>query len=83
MENLALNTIARNVAQIMPGIDCDRVSIDGRLADYGCNSIDRSDVVWRTLEDLELEIPVTEFLQVKDIRSLTALLCRHMEVRRR
>jgi acyl carrier protein len=79
-ENLSrvLKTIAGNVAQIMPDVDAGRVSLDGRLADYGCNSIDRADIVWKTLEDLELDIPVVEFAAVTDIRSLAELLCSHL-----
>nr|ASV46893.1 hypothetical protein [uncultured bacterium] len=80
-ENRVLRVIAANVAEIMPNVDASAVSIDGRLADYGCNSIDRADIVWKTLEDLQLEIPVVEFSGVSDIRGLTELLCRHLEAR--
>ena len=78
---LVFKTIAANVAEIMPGVDAASVSIDARLADYGCNSIDRADIVWKTLEDLGLDIPVTEFTGLSDISGLATLLCRHMEAR--
>jgi acyl carrier protein len=76
-----LKTIATSIAEIMPGVDAATVSIDGRLADYGCNSIDRADIVWKTLEDLGLDIPVVEFSGVADIRGLAQVLCRHLEAR--
>jgi len=61
--------------RVKPGIDPAQVSIAGKLADYGCNSIDRMDIVWKTLDDLQLDIPVTEFSAVHDLRGLVALLC--------
>jgi|GEM_PF-3462474 len=79
--NLVLKTIAANVAEVMPDVDAASVSLDGKLADYGCNSLDRADIVWQTLEDLELEILVVEFSKVTDIRSLAELLCSHLEGR--
>jgi acyl carrier protein len=80
-QRLVLKTLAANVAEIMPDVDAAAVSIEGLLADYGCNSIDRADIVWKTLEDLRLDIPVTEFSGVSDIRGLTELLCRYLERR--
>jgi len=79
--NLVLRTIAANVGEIMPDVDPSAVSIDARLSDYGCNSIDRADIVWKTLEDLQLDIPIVEFSGVADLRGLTELLCRYLEAR--
>uniref|UniRef100_UPI003BEF38E5 hypothetical protein n=1 Tax=Burkholderia arboris TaxID=488730 RepID=UPI003BEF38E5 len=75
LEHAVLQVIAANIAEFMPGIDPARVSIAGKLADYGCNSIDRMDIVWKTLDDLQLDIPVTEFGAVHDLRGLVTLLC--------
>jgi len=76
---LVLNTIAANVAATMPGVEAAAVSIDRTLSSYGCNSIDRADIVWRTLDDLQLDISVVEFSGVADIRGLAELLCRYLE----
>ncbi|AWV05253.1 phosphopantetheine-binding protein [Burkholderia sp. JP2-270] len=75
LESTVLQVIAGNIADFMPGIDPAQVSIAGKLADYGCNSIDRMDIVWKTLDDLQLDIPVTEFSAVHDLSGLVALLC--------
>lgn len=72
-------TIARNIAEIIPDIEATDISIDRKLIDYGCNSIDRADVVWKTLEDLNLHIPITEFSNVQDIDGLTELFCHYLE----
>jgi polyketide biosynthesis acyl carrier protein len=76
---LVLGKIAANVAEILPGVDAAAVSLDRTLSSYGCNSIDRADIVWKTLEDLRLDIPVVEFSGVTDIRGLAELLCRYLE----
>lgn len=78
LEYAVFNAVVRNIGEFMPGIDPGQISIDGKLADYGCNSIDRMDIVWKTLDDLKLDIPVTEFGAVHDLRSLVQLLCGFM-----
>ncbi|MDB4988399.1 MAG: sle [Myxococcaceae bacterium] len=78
---LALQTIAKSVAEIMPDIEALDVSLDSTLSNYGCNSIDRADIVWKTLEDLQLDISPVEFTQVTDIRCFAELLCRHLDLR--
>ena len=81
LQERVLATLAANVADLMPGIDPGRITLDGRLADYGCNSIDRTDIVWKTLEDLELDLPIRELAGVEDIRGFVAVLCRFLEAR--
>lgn len=78
-EQQAFKTLADNVVELMPGLEKEQISLDGKLSDYGCNSIDRSDIVWKTLDDLSLDIPIVEFAQVRDIRSLTLLMVHHLE----
>lgn len=75
----AFQALVFNVIDLLPGLEEHQISIDGKLADYGCNSIDRSDIVWKTLDDLALDIPVIEFSGISDIRSLTELIAHHLE----
>lgn len=76
-EEAIFTLVAANIAGFMPGLTPAQISMDGRMADYGCNSIDRMDIVWQTLDDLRLTIPVVEFAPVQDIRGLVALLVRY------
>ncbi|MEO0444259.1 MAG: phosphopantetheine-binding protein [Pseudomonadota bacterium] len=78
-ENLVFTIIAEKAAAIIPGLEPSSISMDGKLEDYGCNSIDRTDIVWMVQEALGLNIPVAEFSGVSDIRSLIELLVRHMD----
>ncbi|GGB95645.1 phosphopantetheine-binding protein [Pseudoduganella buxea] len=81
LQERVLATLAANVAGLMPGIEASQVKLDGRLADYGCNSIDRTDIVWKTLDDLALDLPIRELAGVEDIQGFVAVLCRFMEAR--
>ncbi|GAB2890627.1 hypothetical protein GCM10027093_27100 [Paraburkholderia jirisanensis] len=81
LEDQVFATIVRNIGELMPGVDTAQISIAGKMADYGCNSIDRMDIVWKTLDDLQLDIPITQFSAVHDLRSLVRLLCSFMTAR--
>ena len=78
----AFEAICASVAAIMPSVDPNAIDPGGRLADYGCNSLDRADVVWQTLTALRLDVPVGEFSGVSDLPGLTQLLARHLDRRR-
>lgn len=77
LEEKMFDQVAANIAEFMPGLEPAQISMDARMADYGCNSIDRMDIVWKTLDDLQLDIPIVEFAAVHDIRGLVGLLCRY------
>jgi hypothetical protein len=78
----AFDAICASVAAIMPAVDPGAIDPAGRLSDYGCNSLDRADIVWQTLTALGLDVPVAEFGGVSDIPGLTQLLARHLDRRR-
>lgn len=70
--------VKRNLLDVVPDLDPDDVTIDQAMADVGCNSIDRAEVVTLTMEDLGVEVPVMEFRDVTNIRSLVDVLARHV-----
>ncbi|WP_250399149.1 phosphopantetheine-binding protein [Streptomyces cellostaticus] len=69
--------VRRNLGVVVYDLDTTTVTLDNSLADLGCNSIDRAEVVTLTMEDMGISVPVMEFQQTRDIRSLVALLARH------
>jgi len=75
--------LKRNLLQVVPDLEPDEVAMNRSLADLGCNSVDRADVVTMTMEDLALSVPVTEFQGIGDIRALVDLLRRHRDGARR
>ena len=76
-QDAIFETVKRNVLAVLPDVEPGQISIDGRLGDLGANSVDRADVVTLTMEDLGLTIPISEFQEVSDLRSLVELLERY------
>lgn len=70
-------TVKKNVLKVLPDLQPDDVTTEGTLTDLGANSVDRADVVTMSMEDLRLTVPVSEFQEVHDIRSLVDVLARH------
>lgn len=71
--------LRKNVCAVMPDITPDEIRAQSALSDYGCNSLDRSDIVWKTLDDLRLDVPLSDFTGVSDILGLIRLFARHCE----
>jgi len=55
------------------------ISMDRSMSDYGANSIDRLEVVTACLEQLDLEVPLSQFAQVKNLAGLAEALLSHLK----
>ncbi len=62
-----------NLATVLTDVAPGELTLDRTLAELGCNSVDRAEVVTMTMEDLGITVPVMEFQDVKDVRSLVEL----------
>lgn len=69
-----LEMIRRTVVAVVPEIEPAAVTPDRTLTELGCNSIDRAEIVTMAMEELGVVVPVPEFQQVRDVRSLVELL---------
>ncbi len=69
--------LRRNLLVVMPDLDPASITVDRSLAELGYNSVDRADVLTMTMEDLGVTVPITEFQEVGDLRSLIDLLNKH------
>jgi polyketide biosynthesis acyl carrier protein len=76
-ESEVLDVVRRTTVQVLPEVSPDSVTLEGTLSDLGANSIDRMEIVTLAMEELGLAIPTAQFAQVKDLRSLVALLAGH------
>lgn len=65
--------ILNNTEYFLSDIDKNSVTTQNSLKDLGANSIDRMDIVVKTMEDLKLTIPMVEFSNVKNIDQLIDL----------
>jgi polyketide biosynthesis acyl carrier protein len=77
-EDQVFTTIRRQLLILVDDLDPAEVTIDRALSDLGCNSVDRTEIVSMTMEELAIAVPVTEFSRVSDIRSLVGVLARHL-----
>lgn len=73
-KNEIFQIIKKNVLEILPKIPEEIITIDQRLKDLGANSIDRMDIVTRTMEDLAIKIPLVELAGVQNLQELVDLL---------
>jgi polyketide biosynthesis acyl carrier protein len=78
MDDAVMAAIRRSVREVLPDVDPDLVTEDRSLSELGANSIDRTDVVTMTMDDLGVSVPVGEFHRVGDIGGLASLLRRHV-----
>jgi polyketide biosynthesis acyl carrier protein len=77
-QDVVFEAVRRNVLEVLPDLTPQDVSMQGTLTDLGANSIDRADVVTMTMEDLGIVVPISDFQNVHDIRSLVELLKKHV-----
>lgn len=66
--------IKNNIADIVPEILEKGIKIEDSLKDLGANSVDRMDIVIKTMETLGIKIPLVELGRAANIQSLVDLL---------
>ncbi|MBN2532038.1 MAG: acyl carrier protein [Spirochaetales bacterium] len=66
--------IQKNIITVLPHITQDVITPDKELKDLGANSIDRSEIILKTLEDLNLKIPLTKIVKFKNIGALSEFI---------
>lgn len=66
--------IKQNLLDILPELDPARVDEEISMKDLGANSIDRADVVIRTMEQLGVKLKISELAEVKNLRGLVDAL---------
>ena len=67
--------IRKEIINVIDGISPEVITIEKRLKDLGADSIDRVDIMSKTLEVLGLTIPLVELGRAKNIRDLVDILC--------
>ncbi|MBM7494178.1 polyketide biosynthesis acyl carrier protein [Micromonospora luteifusca] len=69
-----LEVIGEAVHAVVPEVDPADVTADRTLAELGCNSVDRAEVMVAVMGDLGITVHPSEFSRDLSIRSLIALL---------
>jgi polyketide biosynthesis acyl carrier protein len=66
--------IKASIVEILPEILPNQIETAVSLKDLGANSIDRMDIVIKSMESLDIKIPLVEFGKVNNIQGLVDLL---------
>lgn len=72
-----LAAIRRSVTTVVPEIAAADITADRFLAELGCNSIDRAEIVTLTMERLGIAIPLSELQAGRSVGALIDLLRSH------
>ncbi len=62
------------IVEILPDVNTDAISIEKQLKDLGANSIDRMEIVTKSMQALEIKIPLMSFAGVSNIEGLVDVL---------
>lgn len=68
-----LKMIQENLISILPHLNPDDITPNQSMRDLGANSIDRADILVRTMEQLQLKVPLIEFATLSNIGELVDL----------
>ncbi|OLR94829.1 phosphopantetheine-binding protein [Actinokineospora bangkokensis] len=73
----AFEAVRSSLLEVVPEVDPAQVVPGRALAELGCTSIDRAEIVMLAMERLGLDVPVAEFGGLDDIDAIVGLLARH------
>ena len=73
--------IVKNVLEVLPYLSDHAFQRTDSLADLGANSMDRSEILMMTLEDLDLNVPAVDFHGTNSIGALADRLHDKLAVR--
>ncbi|KZE73102.1 MULTISPECIES: acyl carrier protein [Paenibacillus] len=66
--------VKRCICEVLPELKDHPFHYEDRLVDLGADSVDRADIVMKTMEALSLNIPRVELSGVKNVGELTDAL---------
>lgn len=62
------------IVEIIPEIEVDEIQPEISLKDIGANSVDRMDIIVRTMELTQVNIPLVKFGGMKTIKDIVNLI---------
>ncbi|TVZ38745.1 polyketide biosynthesis acyl carrier protein [Alteromonadaceae bacterium 2753L.S.0a.02] len=68
------NIITRNACEVIPTLAEHSFQAEDSLKDLGANSVDRSEIIMMTLEELSARVPMIEFARAENITDLANII---------
>ncbi|MCF6255544.1 MAG: acyl carrier protein [Gammaproteobacteria bacterium] len=62
------------IADVLPDVDTEAVSIEQNLKSLGANSIDRTEIVMSSMEKLGIKLPLVSFGGVENIEDMVDVM---------
>ena len=72
-ENIFL-AVKDAIADVLPDVDTEAVSIEQNLKSLGANSIDRTEIVMSSMEKLGIKLPLVSFGGVENIEDMVDVM---------
>lgn len=72
-ENI-FSVVKSAIADVLPDVDSEAVSIEQNLKSLGANSIDRTEIVMFSMEKLGIKLPLVSFGGVENIEEMVDVL---------
>lgn len=66
--------IKQNLIDVLPELENRNISIQDSLRDLGANSVDRAEILVKTLAALKLKVPLVDLGQAKNIEELVDII---------
>lgn len=68
-----VNLIAQHARDTVPHLEEQQIAASDSLRDLGANSIDRSEIIMTTMQELAVKIPLIEFAKAENIGELAGI----------
>ena len=69
------NLIVTHTKELLPELEDHNFTATDSLKDLGANSLDRSEIIIMTLEEMEANIPLVHMAKASNIGELATILC--------
>ena len=69
----AFSAIKNAIAEVLPDLPMENVAIENRLHDLGANSVERAEILMLAMESLEVNVPLVEFADAKNIEGIVGI----------
>ena len=71
--NEIFEVIKSNMVVVLPNVDCDQIELDGKMSDYGADSLQIVEIVSRSMREMRIRIPRTELVKAQNLHDLVDL----------
>lgn len=65
--------IKQNIIDVVPELANRPIGIKDSLKDLGANSVDRAEILIKSMSSFQLKVPLVEFGQAKNLEELVAV----------